>query len=200
MANKEQLEKSGERLSPAERTQAFFSQNFDNLADQLLQRQVISIVDGTQQQIQITGVTPFNRERNTTGPYKPVLTMENGEVYPCPVEGSRIPLVVASENGESGACVQIKQALLIDPLTGKARRNKTQKEIVEHLGLSGFNRHTERAYLAFADDTDTLHLLRVARSDAESEIKGSELTLNEPKKIPSTKANRLLKAVFDAGQ
>lgn len=143
-----------EFLSPTQRTEELFSQDFNELAYNLNGRVIVN--PDTLARVRLTQVKPFNRESNTKGVYRQMLEMLPGELFPCYANANLLTLVVAREDGQNGACIKLERGERIER-SGTTEIKSAQK-ITNLFGLK--YKEVPNSRLAFVDATDNLYIIR----------------------------------------
>lgn len=166
------IEKREENPSPEERTAAFFNRNYDEVA-RALHNRVIAL-SGTDRKIVCTDLVAYSRAENLRDrKYKLMSQMQPGTLWalPFPLRRVRLLLVVASDDGETGACIRVKRAGLMST-GGIIVPMPKEGDIADYLGLED----NEILSLAFKDQSEILYLYR------------PDITSSD--KVDPTKANR----------
>lgn len=149
-----------ERRNLEERTEAFFNQDVNQLAEQLQGRVIIEPETG--KQIRLIGVRAY--ERDQVGPrYKEMNMMQAGDLYVIrlPVRRMNQSLVVAKDQGQVGACVRLMRVEYFDSVAGAympvleiGSFGQREGDIARYLGLQD----GEVAKLKFLDESEILYL------------------------------------------
>lgn len=139
-------------ISPEQRTENFFAQDYADLASSLVGMTIA--VPGSQNRIVIAQTDPFERETNKRPPYKSILDMPAGRLAAIdfPFRKAVLPLVTALQGEEGGACVRIVAADIFS--NGSAKRIKKGADLLTHLGIETGS----APRLAFRDPSNTLYV------------------------------------------
>lgn len=151
----------GEGVTPQQRTEIFFGWDYSIVTEAL--RGKIVAVDGMPRAIRIDATKGWSIVENN-GIYRrgfngvTVDTIGDGNVWAFPDRRfhTTVPLIGAQQDGQKGACVQIRAASKFVRETRQFVPLKNQREIAEYLKLGS----NEVAALEFHDNTDILHLVR----------------------------------------
>ncbi len=171
----------------ADRTRAFFRQDIEILAEDLMSRQIIDQTSGAR--IVVTGTKAYSSQENITGDkkYKAMAKMDPGDYYAVdwPFRNTVLSLIVGQDEGGIGACVQITSASSPDATSGEFKKIKRQGDIARtlNLGING----SEKGILAFIDDSQDLYL--IGREDVEIS--------DNPNSVDSSNAWQVLNSFVD---
>ena len=173
------IEQNTSNPNPEVRTTDFFDMDVHKLADELKGRKLILQEEG--KYIVPTEVQVFGRDENQ-GAYAPMREMQAGSLWimDYPFRRTVLPLIVAKDSGEVGACVRIVSALTFDQESKSEKPIQKQKDLVEYLGLNP----NEVVRLSFKDQTDSLFITR------------EEVNKSKPRKITSKEADEVLRRAF----
>lgn len=148
------------QASPEARTTELFSQNFDVLARELHHRTVK--IHGTNISIVLVKLNPYSLAQNQKHwLYSPMAQMEAGDFWARDhyLRKMFLSLIVAKDDGQVGACLQVEKANRVDPDSKKESPFPRQGDIATYLGLN----KNEIGKLRFLDDSETLHLIPTGR-------------------------------------
>ncbi len=149
-----------------QRNNDFFGMSVVALAESLQDRVVVDSVSG--KKFRLMTLQPWTKD--SVGPrYSAIQGMQAGDLYAAPYkQGARETtqaLIVASEDGNVGACVRIVKAEGWDEIARRFVPMKTEGSLVKFLGLEP----EEKGSLRFTNDSEYLTLIRSPRENASVE-------------------------------
>ncbi len=183
------------------RTNKFFSQEVQDLADRLLDSGgMIIAIPGTTIMVRVSNVLAYHREtgKNVVGErYKDwgIEDLTPGDLWNTPSRRILQSLVIAQGQDGVGACVRLLSTDYWNPLTerfadnfitgGQEFSRTREGDIAKFLGLQSY----ERSSLKFLDDSNTLYVVR------NGQIYNRKRFKDNP--ISSEKANHQLNKLLD---
>jgi hypothetical protein len=150
-------QEQGEKMiGPDERTRDFFRQDYAELAHALTNRLVT--LEGTDKRIQITQVEAWPREQVGKQYQSMETEMQPGDwwAFRIPVRRMQQSIIVATDQGERGACVRVIRAGRIDHETGQMILMPREGDIATFFELS----ENERLQLQLRENSEMLTLIR----------------------------------------
>lgn len=149
------------------RTEAFFSQNVNRVADKLVSGEMALAIPQTSYQVRLVEVEAFTR--TLVGKrYKDwgIEDLSPGDLWNPPARAIRQSLVIIRDRGVLGACVRLISAKYWDTLTeayvdrlitaGQEFKQGREGDIAKYFGLALY----ERSELRFLDESNTLYIIR----------------------------------------